>query len=68
MISFYCFISRHAQCGIILFSVCTVQDSVQVFATVITKMPGHHLHMTSVCNRWNVLMFALLLLQDEIFV
>ena len=26
----YCFISRHAQCGIVLLSVCTVQVSVQV--------------------------------------
>ena len=39
-------------------SLCTVQVSVQVFANKITKLEGYSLCVTSVCNHWDVLIFA----------
>ena len=51
MTNFYCFISRHAQCSIVFFLiVCTVQNSVHVFADKITKMEGYSLDVTSVAS------------------
>ena len=42
-------------------TVCTVQVSVQVFATKKTKMDCYSLYVTSVCNRWDVLILMLAL-------
>ena len=47
-------------------TVCTVLVSMQVFATKRTRkrtrMEGHNLYVTSVCNCWDVLIFAKLFL------